>query len=95
MLLCYCVKCRKNTSSKNPKDARTKNGRIMLLSKCAVFDSTKSTFIKQQEASGLLSSLEINTPLRKNSFCSSSFVLIVLKKLIQGKCKINLCLKRI
>ena len=34
----------------------------MLLSKCAVCDSKKSKFIKQQEASGLLSSLGIKTP---------------------------------
>ena len=57
MLLYYCLKCRKNTESKNPKVARIKNGRIMLLSKCAVRDSKKSKFIKQQEASGFLSSL--------------------------------------
>ena len=57
MLLYYCLKCRKNTESKNPKVARTKNGRIMLLSKCAVCDSKKSKFIKEQEASGFLSSL--------------------------------------
>ena len=31
----------------------------MLLSKCAVFDSKKSKFIKQQETCGLLSSLRI------------------------------------
>ena len=37
----------------------------MLLSKCAVCDSKKSRFIKQQEASGLLSSLGIKTPLSK------------------------------
>ena len=48
-----------NTESENPKVARTKNGRIMLLSKCAVSDSKKSKFIKDQEASGLLSSLGI------------------------------------
>ena len=30
----------------------------MLLSKCAVCDSKKSRFIKQQEVSGLLSSLD-------------------------------------
>ena len=35
-MLLYCLKCRKNTESKNPKVARTKNGRIMLLSKYAV-----------------------------------------------------------
>ena len=52
-----CLKCRKNTVSKNPKVAKTKNGRIMLLSKWAVCDSKKSKFIKQQEASRLLSSL--------------------------------------
>ena len=44
---------------------RAKNGRIVLLSKCAVCDSKKSKFIKEQEASGLLSSLEIKTPLNK------------------------------
>ena len=38
----------------------TKHRKIMLLSKCTVCDSKKSNFIKQQEASGLLSSLGIN-----------------------------------
>ena len=64
-MLWYCLKCRKNTESKNLKVARTKNGRIMLLSKCAVCDSKNSKFIKHQEASGLLSSLGIKTLLSK------------------------------
>ena len=64
-MLSHCLKCRKNTESKNPKVARTKNGRIMLLSKCAMCDSKKSKFIKEQEASGLLISLGIKTPLSK------------------------------
>ena len=34
----------------------------MLSSKCAVCDSKKSRFIKEQEASGLLSSFGIRTP---------------------------------
>ena len=38
-----------------------KNGRIMLLSKCAVCDSKKSKFIKRKEANGLLSNLGIKT----------------------------------
>ena len=59
------MKCRKNTGNKNSKVARSKNKRIMLLSKCTVCDSKKSKFIKQQEASGLLSSLKIRTPLSK------------------------------
>ena len=64
-MLSYCLKCRKNTESKNPKFARTKNGRIMLLSKCTVCDSKNSKFIKQQKACGLLSSLGIEIPLNK------------------------------
>ena len=64
MLSYYCLKSRKNTESKNPKVARTKNGRIMLLSNCVVWDSKKWKFIKQQD-SGLLSSLGIKTTLSK------------------------------
>ena len=37
----------------------------MLLSKCEVWDSKKSKFIKGQEASGFLRCLGINTPLNK------------------------------
>ena len=69
-MLSYSFKCRKNTESKNPKRARTKIGRIMLLSECAVFNSKKSKFIKQ-EVSGLLSRLEIKTPYSKISLVSS------------------------
>ena len=57
------MKCRKNTKSKNPEVLKTKNGRIMFLSKCAVCNSKKSKFMKEQEARGLLSSLGIKTPL--------------------------------
>ena len=64
-MLSYCLKCRKNTESKNPKVVRIKIGRIMLLSKCAVCDSKKSKFIKEQAASELLSSLGIKTSLSK------------------------------
>ena len=59
------MKCRKNTESTNPKIVGTKNGRIMLLWKCEVWDSKKSKFIKEQEASGLLSNLGIKTLLNK------------------------------
>ena len=55
------MKCRKNAESKNPKVVRTKNGGAMLLSKCAKYDSNKSKFIEEQEASQILSSLEIKT----------------------------------
>ena len=59
----FCLKCRNNKERKNPKLARTRNGRIMLLSKCAVSDSKKSKLIKEQDASGLSSSLVIKKPL--------------------------------
>ena len=65
-MLSYYLKCRKNIESKNPKVVRTKNGRMML-SNCVVCNSKKSKFIKEQEASGLLSSLGIKTPLNKIS----------------------------
>ena len=34
-MLTYCVKCRKNTENVDSKALKTKNGRSMLLSKCA------------------------------------------------------------
>ena len=42
-MLSDCLKCWKNTESKNPKVAKTKNGTIMIFSKCAVCDSKKSS----------------------------------------------------
>ena len=58
-MLSYCLKCRKNTESKNSKVVRTKNGRIMILSKCLVCNSKKFKRLKEQEARGSLSSLGI------------------------------------
>ena len=51
-MLSYCLRCRKNTK-KISKVTKRKNGRIMVLSKCAVCDSKKSKFYKEREASGL------------------------------------------
>ena len=45
----------------------------MLLSKYVVCDSKKLKFIKEQEASGLLSSLGIKTPLSKIPLVGSLF----------------------
>ena len=52
-MLSYCLRCRRNTESKNLKVTRTKNWRIILLLKCGVCDNKKTKFIKQQEASRL------------------------------------------
>ena len=46
-MLSYVLKCRKK-KSKTPKVAKTKNARIMLSSKCAVSNSKKLQFIKEQ-----------------------------------------------
>ena len=60
-MLSYCSKCRKNRESKNTKVVKRRNGRRMLLSKCAVCYSKKLYFFKEQEASEILSSLGIET----------------------------------
>ena len=70
-MLSHCLKCSKNKESKNPKDLRTKNWRIMLLSKFEASDSKKLKLIKEREASILLSSLGIKTPLSKISLLDS------------------------
>ena len=59
----YCLKCRKNTESIDPKVSDSSNGRAMILSKCAICGSKISRFIKNQEAKGLWSKLGIRTPL--------------------------------
>ena len=62
-MLTYCLKCKKNTKNIDAKMMKTKNGRFLLSSKCAVCGSKKPKFMKEQEAEGLLSSLGIRTPL--------------------------------
>ena len=61
----YCLKCRKYTKNLNPQVSSTSNGKIMILSKCAICNSKKSKFINKQEAKGLLSKLGIKTSLSK------------------------------
>ena len=46
-MLLYCLRCSKNTGSENPKAVKTKSGRVIRLSKCAVCDSKESKFIKE------------------------------------------------
>ena len=88
---CYHIvwKVEKNTESWNPKFVKTKNERMMLSSKCGVCDSKKSRFIKEQEASGLLISLGIKTPLSKIPLVSPPFLRVQnewnsKKKLLAG-----------
>ena len=60
-----CLKCKKYTKNINPQVSSTSNGKLMILSKCAICGSRKSKFIKKQDAKGLLSKLGIKTPLSK------------------------------
>ena len=63
-MLSYCLKCKKNTESINPKVSKTTNGKTMILSTCAICNSKISKFIEQQ-AKELLSNLGLKTPLNK------------------------------
>ena len=61
----HCLKCKKYTKNIHPQVSGTNNGKVMILSKCAICGSRKSKFINKQEASGLLSKLGIKTRLSK------------------------------
>ena len=69
----YCLKCRKDTENINPNVSRNRNGKAMILSKCALCGSKKSRFIKNREAKGLLSNLGIRTPLSKLPILEGAF----------------------
>ena len=64
-MISYSLKCRKNTENIKSQVSEPIPGRTMVLSKCAICGSTKSRFIKNQEAKGLLSNLGVRTPLSK------------------------------
>ena len=49
-MLTYCLKCKKNTESIDPKVSETSDGKTMILSKCAICSSKKSKNFKKQEA---------------------------------------------
>ena len=53
----YCLKCKNINIKKNinPQVSSASNGKIMILSRCAVCNTKKYKFIKKQEAKGLLS----------------------------------------
>ena len=61
----YCLRCRKKTENLNSKIFKTKNGRLIMQSKCAECGIKKSRFMKEQKAKGLLSNLRIKTTLSK------------------------------
>ena len=54
-----------NRIRKSSQVSSTSNGKMMILSKCAICGSKKSKFIKKHDAKGLLSNLGIKTLLSK------------------------------
>ena len=46
----YCLKCKKHIKNINPQVSSTSNGKITILSKCAICGSKKTKFIKKQDA---------------------------------------------
>ena len=67
-----CLKCRKNTESKNSKIVKTKNRREWFLQSVLFFKNSRLT--KEQEASGILSSRGLKPPLNKIALvCSILF----------------------
>ena len=69
----HCLLCRKYTENKDAKVIKTKNNRLLLLSKCNICGNKKARFIKEQEAKGLLISLGIRTPLNNIPGLNISF----------------------
>ena len=61
----YCVEIKVWKRYWKHKSKNFKNGRTMVLSKCAICDSKNSRFIKNQEAKGVLSNLGIKATLSK------------------------------
>ena len=61
----YCLKCKKYTKNINPQVSSTSNGKLMIISKCAICGNRKSKFIKKQDAKRLLSKLGIKVPINK------------------------------
>ena len=69
----YYLSCRKYTKNVNPKIVKNKNNRSMIQANCAICNSKKTRFIKEQLAKGLLSNLGIKTPLNKVSLLNILF----------------------
>ena len=62
-MITYCLSCKKDTKNIDSKVVKTKNNRLMMLSKCSVCNNKNFRFIKEQQPKRLLSNLGIRTPL--------------------------------
>ena len=45
----YCLKCKTNTDNIDSEIFKTKNNRLLMLSKCSVCKNKKSRFVNEQQ----------------------------------------------
>ena len=55
----YCLLCKKFSKNNNPKIVRNRQNRLMIQSNCANCGNKKFRFIKEEQATGILSNLGI------------------------------------
>ena len=48
-MLSYCLKCKRNTESINPKVSKTTNGKAIILSKCAICGSKNQNLLNSKK----------------------------------------------
>ena len=72
-----------NVENVDPKLLKTKIGKTMLLSKCALCSKKKSRFLKEQESKGLLSTLGIKKPFGNSPLLGKILFLIFLFEFIE------------
>ena len=48
-MLSYCLKCKKNTESIDPKVSKTTNGKAMVLSTCAIYGMKNQNLLKSKK----------------------------------------------
>ena len=71
----YCVSCKKHTPNRNSSVKKANQGRLMLLSNCAVFGKKKSTFIKNKELNNISNDqFKINKIIKKFSLTTNKFM---------------------
>ena len=52
-MLSYCLKCKKNTESKNRRVPRTSIGKLTLLSNCTVYNKKKLKIYQRRRGQGI------------------------------------------
>ena len=75
-MLSYCLKRRKNTDIKNPKFVRTKNEKIMILSKCVIFTNLNQILLKNKKLMWIIKLFRNKHSIKQIFFIRSSFIIM-------------------